>query len=396
MSINPYQSLDIAPEEGRDRPRGEFKTGVPIFLGYAAPITPSGMPVALQTPKLVAHPSEFEPQFGLPLPDSYLADAVRGFFVNGGRQCYVIALDPAAPTRIAALQQGLAAVSKGSAADIVAAPDIMRLTASAESPTMEEILALQNVLLEHCDRMGNRFAILDGVPASPQAVINQRQGLEGINGALYYPWVKVVPANPSLRSQFVPPCGHLAGIYARTDEKSGVHKVPANEQLTGVLDLMINLRDAQQNELNPHNINCLRSFPGRGIRVWGARSLSREAQWSFINLRRLFLTASRWLDYHLAGLKADPANAQVSARVVRELTTYFGLLLQAGALKGTTPKEAFYIKCDETTNPPAVRDAGQIVAEVGLALNAPSDFVVMWVVYDDQGVTVTQTQPATL
>ncbi len=367
-----YPTPGVYREDVFLAPAAELRTGVPAFLGQAE----TG---AVNTPHELTLWPQFGEEFGAPLSDGYLAYAVRGFFENGGQLCYVVRLDNALPPE-EALRQGLAALEPLDTVDLVCAPDIM--TNPAQAP------ALQQEVLDHCDKAGERFAILDSVPdANPDEVLAQRQALRGTNGALYYPWIRVLDG-PASTDGFTPPCGHVAGVYARSDRRVGVHKAPANEVLEGVLDLEINLTDAQQGLLNPQGVNCLRAFPGRGIRVWGARTLSGDSIWTYINVRRLFLTAGRWIERNMADAVFEPNEPRLWARISRELSAYFNDLFKRGALKGRTPQEAFYIKCDAETNPPEVREAGMVVTEIGLAPAVPNEFVVVRIVHGASGVTI--------
>jgi len=178
-------------------------------------------------------------------------------------------------------------------------------------------------------------------------------------------------------------------VYARSDQRIGVHKAPANEVLEGVLDLEAGVTDADQGRLNPVGVNCLRAFPGRGIRIWGARTLSNDSAWTYVNVRRLFLTAGRWIERNMTGVVFEPHDQRLWARIVRELTAYFNDLFQRGALKGQTVQEAFYVKCNAETNPPEVRDAGMVVTEIGLAPTVPGEFVVVRIIHGASGVTIT-------
>ena len=145
-----------------------------------------------------------------------------------------------------------------------------------------------------------------------------------------------------------PPCGHVAGIYARTDKHTGVFKAPANEVLQGVVDTELRITNQEQDQLNPKGINCIRSFKGRGIRVWGARTLAGEdeQEWLYINVRRLFLTIGRWIDRNMQDILFEPNDFRLRTRISRELTAYCNGLFKQGALKGATASEAFYVKCD--------------------------------------------------
>ena len=192
----------------------------------------------------------------------------------------------------------------------------------------------------------------------------------------------------------VPPCGHIAGVYARTDAWTGIHKAPANEALEGVLDLETQLARPDQERLNAKGINCLCAFPGRGIRVWGARTLSQRPEWAYINVRRLFLTAGRWVERRMADVAFEPNDIRLWTRIERDLTAYFETLFRHGVLKGNTPEEAFFVTCDAETNPPEVRDTGCAVTEIGLAPAVPNEFVVVRIIHGTSGPALSEpTQP---
>jgi hypothetical protein len=177
-----------------------------------------------------------------------------------------------------------------------------------------------------------------------------------------------------------------------------VHKAPANEILEGVLDLEVNVTSSRQDGLNPEGVNCIRAFPGRGIRVWGARTLSREPEWIYVNVRRVFLTVGRWIERNLQWAPFEPNDSRLWSRIDRELSGYLTNIYQQGALQGRTAQEAFRVTCDAGTNPPEVREAGMVVTEIGLAFTAPAEFVVVRIIHGTSGVTVTAvpapTQPA--
>jgi phage tail sheath protein FI len=357
--------------------RAALPTGVPAFLGYTA----AGK---VNEPVRLTLFSHFAEAFGTPVAGSYLAAAVEGFFLNGGRECLVVPLaggerqDPED-----ALDAGLAALAPRQDLDLVCVPDLL-----AAEQTIDVTLRMQSAVLAHCDEQGDRFALLDAIPGSaPADVLAQRNGLGGAeNGALYHPWIR-----PAGSSRFVPPCGHVAGVVARCDLRTGVHKAPANEELAGVVDLEVKLTDRDQALLNPEGINALRAFPGRGIRVWGARTLSRQSAWTYISVRRLFLTAARWVEINLADVAFEPHDTRLWNRVTRELTTWFEGLFRAGALKGRTATEAFFVKCDGETNPPEVREAGQVVTVIGLAPSLPNEFVVVRIIHGAGGVGIEKT-----
>jgi phage tail sheath protein FI len=190
---------------------------------------------------------------------------------------------------------------------------------------------------------------------------------------------------------WVPPSGHVAGIYARSDRQAGVHKAPANEPVEGVLDLRADLTDDVLGYLYSRQVNCLRALRGRGFRVWGARTLSEDPSWRAVGARRVFLTMGRWLDLFMAELAYEPNDVRLWVRIMRELTGYLDGLFQLGALQGRTADEAFFVKCDSETNPPEVAAAGLVVTQVGVALAAPAEFIRVRIISSAAGVSI---QPA--
>jgi phage tail sheath protein FI len=251
-------------------------------------------------------------------------------------------------------------------------------------------VAMQRQVLEHCDRTGDRMALLDSVPGDGRdGVLEQRGRLAGTNGALYFPWLV---ADGGAR---VPPCGHVAGVYARGDAAVGVHKAPANERLQGVQDVEVLVDDAVQRDLHPAGINCIRAFRGRGVRVWGARTLSPDPAWTHVGVRRVFLTLRRWIALNLPGVAFEPNQPLLWARIGREVRAYLEELYRRGALRGRSPAEAFYVRCDASTNPPEARDAGLVVTEIGLAPAVPGEFVVVRYTHGPGGVELAGPGPTT-
>lgn len=349
---------------------------MPTFLGVMA--NPSEMLRNEKTPNphLLCLWSHFGDYIGTPTQDCWLAYAVRGFFENGGRHCYVVVLKDGSAE---GLQQGLEAIAHQDTIDLLCVPDTVRHQDSA--------FEMQQLVIKHCELAGDRFTILDSPPDdSKEHVWEQWSAVDSKNGALYYPWVKV--HGFEAQTAIVPPCGHIAGVYSRTDAERGLHKAPANEVLQGVLGLERPLSDEDHAFLNPKRVNCIRSFSGRGIRIWGARTLSGDDAWTYVNVRRLFLTAGRWIKWHLRDVAFEPNNTRLWARIERELNVYFLQLYRQGALKGLCPQEAFYVKCDTETNQLESRDRGQIVTEIGLAPAVPYEFVVVRLIYAPSGVSI--------
>ncbi|QFZ22284.1 phage tail sheath family protein [Saccharothrix syringae] len=261
---------------------------------------------------------------------------------------------------------------------MVAVPDLMS-SYRRGAITLESVKAVQLAMIAHCELMGNRVAVLDPPPGlNPQQVKDWRlndAGYDSKYAALYYPWVKVFdPASDE--HVHIPPSGHVAGVWARTDGTRGVHKAPANEVLRGAVALETQLTKAEQELLNPIGVNCVRSFPGRGIRVWGARTLSSDPAWRYLNVRRLFnyleesiLNGTQWVVF-------EPNDDALWARIRRTISAFLVTEWRKGALFGLTPDEAFYVKCDRETNPAESIDLGQVVCEVGVAPVKPAEFVI--------------------
>jgi uncharacterized protein len=331
---------------------------------------------SLYLPKDLSLWSQFSVHVGGIDQDCMLAYAVRGFFENGGARCYVIVLKDES---VQSLLDALDCAGAFHTIDLVCLPDVLK--------SREETFERQQLVVRHCETMGDRFAILDSWPGDTRDGVSQQwSNIVGNDGALYYPWIVVRGFNGN--PVRVPPCGHIAGVYSRTDASRGVHKAPANEVLAEVIELEHAVTNADQDFLNPKRVNCLRAFAGRGIRVWGARTLAGHDAWTYINVRRLFLTAVRWINWHMAGVVFEPNDARLWARIERELNTYFIDLYRRGALKGRSPQEAFYVKCDAETNPSEVRELGRVITEIGLAPANPFEFVVVRLIHGTSGVTI--------
>jgi uncharacterized protein len=389
--MSPEVTRDIAPEAfsatkapglyeqlefGLPR-RLYFSSGVPVFLGTMTKAQPKVAQEKSPTPHMLSLWTQFAIHIGAPYRGCALAHAVQGFFANGGHWCYVVVLKDRSDSMLTA---GLEAIMDLTSADLVCVPDLSAIKTQA--------ITQQQAVMAHCEEAGNRFAILDSRAGdTPKEVLEQRDEIQGRNGALYYPWIRVNSFS-SGGLETVPPCGHVAGVLNRIDRDRGVHKAPANEILNSVIDLESRLTNHDQEGLNPKGVNCLRSFPGRGIRVWGARTLSSQPNWMYVNVRRLFLTAARWLDWNLLEMTFEPNNAKLWASIERRLTEFFAEQYRNGALKGASLKEAFYVKCDEETNPPDLRESGQVITEIGLAPAVPYEFVVVRLIRGSRGTNV--------
>jgi phage tail sheath protein FI len=261
---------------------------------------------------------------------------------------------------------------------MIAVPDLMSAY-QAGAIDLDAVMGVQLKMIEHCELMGDRVAILDPPPGyGPQQVAEWRQvkaGYDSKYASLYYPWFTVLdPLTGKFRA--VPPSGHVAGVWARNDDTRGVHKAPANEVIRGAMKPEVQLTRGEHDLLNPMGVNCIRAFPGRGTRIWGARTLSSEAEWRYLNVRRLFnyleesiMAGTQWVVF-------EPNDDALWARIRRTISAFLVNEWRKGSLFGLTPDEAFFVKCDRETNPAEGIDAGQVVCEIGVAPVKPAEFVI--------------------
>jgi hypothetical protein len=344
-----------------------------------------------------------------------LAQAVKGFFENGGSRCYVLNLGPSG-----ALQGSGGGRRQG--IDLVEEIDEISMVCT---PGFHDARSYQ-ALIGFCDRT-NRMAICDSpedvansdllkdvaLPprgpeprpaaaagagagaaagagagagaAAPPGASRETGGLRAMsavsgNAAYYYPWLTCVnavdPSQPELVNS--PPCGHIAGIYARVDASRGVFKAPANEIVRGALNVVYRVTDPEQGGLNQSGVNVIRLFTGDGLRVWGARTLAGldKPEFRYINVRRTFTMIERSIKRGTLWAVFEPNDQLLWSRIRVSVGMFLKRMYKSGALMGRSPEEAYFVKCDEETNPPEVIEAGQLVIEVGLAVVKPAEFVI--------------------
>lgn len=253
--------------------------------------------------------------------------------------------------------------------------------------SMTEILRAQQQLLDHCEGRRDRLVLLEtplgpsGRALTPAEVRQWRESLTSPRGygVLYHPWIKVLEplAPPGARLRAVPPCGHLAGIIARLDQEVGVHRAPANVALEWAEDLTAVVDDKLQAVFNPLGINCLRAFPGRGLRIFGARTLSDDPDRHYLNVRRLLIMLTRTIELQCQWSVFEPHTESLRLTLTLSLSGLLSELWRQGALVGATPAEAFFVKCDAENNPPAVVDQGNLIVEIGVAPARPAEFIVL-------------------
>lgn len=316
--------------------------------------------------------------------DTHLSMAVYAFFNNGGPRCYIVNTpEDETITGDAEKRTGLYALKAIDEISMVAAPGY--------SDNSSHI-----ALIDHCKRLKDRIAILDSpevventdnlkivattsVGAGKASEAKKNTGLRPPNtsyAAFYFPWVVIqAPLSRKKKIILAPPSGFMAGIYARTDATRGVHKAPANESVNGALGLSYSVTQAEQGELNTKGINCIRSFPTTGIKVWGARTLD-DGEWKYINVRRLFMMIEESISESTRWVVFEPNDEMLWKSIIRDVSAFLTLLWRDGALQGSSPEQAFFVKCDSEINTQVEIDAGRLEIEIGIAPVKPAEFIV--------------------
>jgi phage tail sheath protein FI len=284
-------------------------------------------------------------------------------------------------TTAAGERSGIVALEAVDEVNILCIPDIMMTFGGGNGNLSEDdVTLIQGAMIDHCANLKDRFAILDPIRRHTVQEVQawRNDNLDSKYAALYYPWIKVrdpiSAENGSTR--FVPPSGHMAGIYARTDIERGVHKAPANEVIRGVTELERTITMGEQEILNPDGINCIRAFPGRGIRVWGARTISSDPEWKYVNVRRLFLFIEESIEEGTQWVVFEPNAKPLWQRVIRTASQFLTRVWRDGALMGDTAEEAFFVRCDYTTMTQDDIDNGRLICLIGIAPVKPAEFVI--------------------
>jgi len=317
------------------------------------------------TPQLVTTWEEFRTQFGdFHAGNRILAHAVYGFLNNGGSACWV-----QRAAKDDDLKDPATALETFEPIDEIA---IVAVPGAVTATQHEKLIA-------HCAKMKDRVAVLDGALPDTLDVAKIRpvgRSAAASYAALYYPWITVYdPVTNALAD--VPPSGHVAGIYARTDATRGVFKAPANEAILGALGVSRMLSPSHQDQLNPEGINAIRSFNGT-ITVWGARTMADQnaAEFRYLSTRRFFNFLRESIMEGTSWVVFEPNSQALWQRITRNVGDFLLGQWRSGALFGDTPAQAYYVRCDATTNPADVRELGQVVTEVGVAIVKPAEFVI--------------------
>lgn len=333
---------------------------------------------------------------------NYMAHAAQVFFDNGGTRLFVVRTvcgfrkatgapmpgSPDFPSAMAAeYAAAFARLEALAEVAIVAAPGYSALADLADDSsgaTGSAYRAIQEALLAHVATPSRcRMALLDAPPdLSADQLQELRGAMDSPQAALYCPWVVITnPLFGSSRKQpaeiALPPSGFVAGIYARNDTEHGVHKPPANLEVLGALRFERNINSAEQETLNALGVNCLRAFTGRGLRVWGARTVSNDPEWKYVNVRRFFAYVSASIEQGLQWTVFEPNGEALWARVRDTIRNFLRGQWQTGALAGGHPEDAWFLRCDRTTMTGDDITNGRLICEIGMAPLKPAEFVVI-------------------
>ncbi len=375
MGLYKTPGVHIESAGERFRPLTEVPMGTCAFVGRTA----TGEP---HRPVKVDSFERFVSIFGN--DGGVTAQAVRGFFENGGTKAYVVNVNPDDGRTVspddfigAKAERGLRVLERVDDVDLVVAPDLMACYGKELGfESLDQVHAVQRALIDHCERMHDRFAILDTPPKMDlDAAVEWRKRFDTSYAALYYPWIVTrvgEEAGPP-----IPPSGHVAGLFARVDEETGVHRAPANLPLQDIVDVDTFVHKRERDFLFDHRINAIHAFPARGLRVWGSRTLSSDQAFTHINVRRLFLMLRKSIEVFAQWVVFEPNGPDLWKTLIRSIEAFLFQQYQRGALVGSAPEEAYYVKCDEETNPPEARDAGELTVEIGVSPVKPAEFIVV-------------------
>jgi phage tail sheath protein FI len=299
-----------------------------------------------------------------------LAHGVFGFFNNGGTRCWVMRYRSLAELRDPTCLTPLEPIDEIS---LVVAPGITDTV-------------VQTNLVDHCTNLSERFAILDAPDVTKIENVTE-DNIKTVHNsdyaAVYFPWIYIFDKATQLKDPdsngeaYFAPSGHIAGIYSRVDHQRGVHKAPANEVVRGATGTAVQISRNLQDGLNPVGVNCIRNI-NDNITVWGARTVGGDfnADLKYINVRRTLIFLRKSIDQGTQWVVFEPNDRSLWAKIVRNITAFLTVVWRDGALFGSTPQEAFYVKCDDETNPPEDRDIGRVTTEIGVAIVRPAEFVI--------------------
>jgi len=314
--------------------------------------------------------ADFESRFGDRSPlleglnqsTNYLAHAAQGFFQNGGKRLYVGRIASQSVPAYEAAMSMLEAVE-----DI----GMLALPGYSTLPVQEAVM-IKQLMVAHGERLRNRIVILDAPPVADQAgLLSVRQGLDSSYSVLYAPWVTI---HDGTQVMALPPSGMVAGVIARVDRERGIHKAPANEVIQGITGFERDIARVEQSVLNPQGVNVLKTLQGRGHRVWGARTLSSDPEWKYLNVRRYAIYLERSMQKGLQWVVFEPNDEPLWRAVRVTLDAFLNSEWRQGALRGEKPGDAYFVQADRRTMTQEDIDRGQLNVIVGVALARPAEF----------------------
>lgn len=370
-------SLNLEVEDGDGNRRNYEDLGFgpahPRYLGQVLPQTPENKADALANPYYINLTGTFG---AAALRNGLLGNAQEASYsLSGGND----GVEPTSSTAVdggVGYEDALELLEEVTDVSIVAAPAHAALGDT-------EYRDVQQDLISHAERMRYRIAVLDARQNLTGALVRQvRSNIDSSHAALYYPWVVVGnplarPGNDRIPKELaLPPSGFIAGVYARTDVNRGVWKPPANEVVRGALRFEREISQRQQEVLNPEGINCLRSFPGRGHRVWGARTASSDPEWKYVNVRRYFIYLEHSIDRSTQWAVFEPNGERLWSNIEDTISSFLYNEWRSGALLGTSPEQAYFVRCDRSTMTQADLDNGRLICEIGVAALKPAEFVI--------------------
>lgn len=351
-------------------------TGVSIHTAVFIGLSQSGSDSDRQP---VTSYADFEQRFGdraaITLADgtrqtNYLAQAVNGYFANGGRRLYIVKL---AETSLPAYTRAIEAAGKLSEVGVVALPGYSALPA-------KDYAEINRILQRYAEAWHDRMILLDPpLAADSSQLIAIRNSVQSGFLALYTPWCQVRETRVKATTA-VPPSGFIAGVWARVDETRGIYKAPANEPIQAITGFSRAISEQEQAQLNPHGINVLRTFPSQGHLVWGARTLSAEPEWKYIAVRRYASFLERSISAGTQWTVYESNNEALWAMLRNSIANFLDAQWRLGALQGSRPQEAYFVRVDRTTMTQADIDQGHVIVEVGFAPVKPAEFILLRIV----------------
>jgi uncharacterized protein len=367
------------------RPIQGVGTSTAVFVGLIER-GPIGVSSALTSFKEFEAAYGAAPSFevsGAAVPN-YMALATWAFFENGGQRLYVsrVAAEDGSNNLVptaADYRKALAALEGVTEISLVAAPGSSAALPIHRDTAMNGAPAVWGELIAHASKMRYRFAVLDAPQGfSSSDVEALRAQVDSRDAALYYPWVTVAnPLTGEAGAQIsVPPSGFVCGIYARSDAQQGVFKAPANLPVVGAVGLERTILDDESKTLNGLGINCLRSFAGRGILVWGARTVSSDQEWKYVNVRRYVAYLEHSIGEGTQWVVFEPNGPSLWAAIKNAIENFLMTEWRHGGELGIKATDAFFVKCDETTMTQEDIDNGQVNCLVGVAVLRPAEFVI--------------------